>query len=80
MPAYPLSNTPPDMDRMRADLAETFASRESQQAGFAELRTEMARMRVDMAQMKADIMRTMWLRTIGIIGVLGTLLMLFKFL
>ena len=80
MPAYPLPDTPPDMDRMRADLAETFASRERQQAGFAELRIDMARMRADMAQMKADIMRTMWLRTTGIIGVLGTLMMLFRFL
>ena len=66
MPAYPLSNTPPDMNRMRG--------------GFAQTRTEMARMRADMARMKADIMRTMWLRTIGIIGVLGTLMMLFRFL
>lgn len=62
------------------DLAGTFASRESQQVGFAEIRTEIARLRTEMAQMRADIMRMMWLQAIGITGVLGTLVALLNLL
>ena len=41
---------------------------------------EVAQMRTEMARMKADIARMMWLQAIGIVGVLGTLMALFRFL
>lgn len=66
MPAYPLTHMSPDMDRTHADLAG--------------MRTEMAQMRTEMARMKADIARMLWLQAIGIVGVLGTLMALFRFL